>query len=231
MSQSTETVPDTGTEPKSLHPFSGFLLPGVCFTSGYCVWLLDMESTPNPIESYKEVWVITPDDEVTLYIDPVEAAPYVELYHNFDRVVGADITWEQADLSGITAEMNAEDGSTLSIQTTLGSSTGTHLLNAITTVTPQPVLRTSIGESISNLSFGLLMDANGLNVAGFTDGQEPYRVEAETLRVITEASATLNDEDLGEVSPPDRRIEFGDAIVPNEPFVSFGELFLPFAAE
>jgi hypothetical protein len=195
------------------------------------VWLFDMASTPNPIESYKELWVITPDDEVTLYVDPVEAAPYVELYHDFDRIVGADITWEQAEPSGITAEMSAEDDTTLSIQATLSSSTGTSLLNAITTVTPQPVLRTSIGESISNLSFDLLMDANGLKVAGVTDRREPYRVEAETLRVITDASATLNDEDLGPVSPPDRRIAFGDAIVPNEPFVSFGELFLPYASE
>lgn len=231
MSQSTGNVPETGTEPKSLHPFSGFLLPGICFTSGYCVWLFDMASTPNPIDSYKELWVITPDDEVTLYVDPFEAAPYVELYHDFDEIVGADITWEQADPSGITAAMNAENGTTLSIQTTLGSSLGTSLLNAITTVTPQPILRTSIGESISNLSFDLLMNANGLKVAGVTDRQEPYRVEAETLRVIADASATLNDGDLGTVSPPDRRIEFGDAIVPNDPFVSFGELFLPFAAE
>lgn len=231
MTNPNTTVPGTGTEPKSLHPFSGFLVPGMCFTSGHCVWLLNMESTPTPIGSYKEVWVITPDDERILYVDPVDAGPYVELYHNFDQIVGADITWELADTSGITAKMNADDGTTLFIQASLGSSTGTRLLNAITTMTPQPVLRTTIGKWVSNFSFGVLMDANGSKVAGITDGNEPYRLEAETLRVITEASVTLNEADLGTISQPDGRIEFGDAVVPNEPFVSFGDLFLPFATE
>lgn len=71
-----------------------------------------------------------------------------------------------------------------------------------------------------------MIESNGLKIAGTTETQEPYRVEADSLRMVTSATATLNDEDLGEVGPPNRPIEFGDHKVPNEPFVTFGDIYL-----
>ena len=110
-------------------------------------------------------------------------------------------------------------------------SEGTRLLNGITTLTPKQILRTSVGEKISNLTFSLLMDTNGLKVAGVTDTGEPYRVESDSIRMVTDGSARVNSEDCGAVCPPVRPVEFGDAIAPNDPFVSFGELWLRPPAE
>ena len=224
--QSTERAGKRRERDEALRPFRGFLTPGICFASGHCIWLLQFSSTPTAIEAYDEIWVITPDRERILYVDPTEAGPYVETYHEFDRVIGATITWSEAGTDGVEMHLEAEDGTTLDLRADLGASTGTRLLTAITSLTPQPVLRTSIGGAISNLTFDLLMDSNGLKVVGKTDTREPYRVEADSLRVITSAAATLNDEDLGAVQPPTRSIEFGDAIVPNEPFFVFGDLYL-----
>lgn len=224
--ESAPPVREPRVDATALEPFHGFLSPGICFASGHCIWLLHMAKTPTSIGTYDEVWVITPEEQRILYVDPVEAGPYVETYHEFDRVVGGTITWERATTDEIMVHLDAEDGTTLDLEATLGPSTGTRLLQLVSALTPTPILRMSLGESISNLLFGLMMDANGLKVAGRTDTHEPYRVEPDTLRMVTGASAVLNHEDLGEVQPPDRLIGFGDAIVPDEAFVSFGELFL-----
>lgn len=122
--------------------------------------------------------------------------------------------------------LEGDNGTTLDLRANLGASPGTRLLTLVTSLTPKPLLRTSLGETISNLSFGLLMDANGLKVAGKTETHEPCRVEADSLRTVISASATLNGEDLGDICPPNRMIGFGDAKVPNEPFVTFGDLYL-----
>ena len=207
-----------------LTPLHGFLCPGVCFPTGHCLWLLKFSSTPTAIGAYGQVWLVTPEGERLLYTDPAEAQQYVQLYHDFDRTAGGTITWDRADEDCIEMQLDGEDGTTLSLRVDLGSSTSTRLLNGITSLTPQFVLRSSFGESVSNLCLSRLMDANGMKVAGVTEVEEPYRVEADSLRVVESASATLNGEDLGESCPPDRPIEFGDARVPNDPFVSFGGL-------
>ena len=229
--QSTERAGRRRGPAGVLQPFHGFLTPGICFASGHCVWLLHFSSTPTAIAAYDEVWIITPDGERLLYVDPIEAGPYVETYHEFDRVIGATTTWNEAGTDGVEVHLEAEDGTTLDLRADLGASTGTRLLTTITSLTPQPILRTSVGEAISNLTFGLLMDSNGLKVAGKTDTREPYRVEADSLHVVTNASANLNEEDLGAVQPPTRSIEFGDVIVPDEPFFAFGDLYLRPPAE
>ena len=96
------------------------------------------------------------------------------------------------------------DGTTLGLRADLGASTGTRLLPVVASLTPKPILRTSLGGTIANLSHRLLIDSNGSKVVGRTDRHEPYRVEADFLRMVASASATLNGDDLGDVCPPDR---------------------------
>lgn len=118
------------------------------------------------------------------------------------------------------------DDTTLQLRADLGSSTGTRVLNAISALTPRAVLRTSIGQRLSNLSLKTVMDSNGLKIVGITESQEPYRFEADPLWAVRDASATVNGEDLGECWPPDRPIDFGDAKTPDEPFVAASDVHL-----
>lgn len=224
--QSVESSHEDSRDALSLQPFHGFFTPGICFTSGYCLCLYKWSSSPTVLDAYESIFVLTPNGGRRLYADPAEAGPYVETYHEFDRTCEATTTWTQATEEGMELHLEGNDGTRLHLRADLGTSAGTRLLTAITSLTPTPMLRTSLGEAISNLSFGLLIAANGLKVVGRTDTHEPYRVEADSLRTVTGASATLNGEDLGDVCSPDRPLGFGDARVPNVPLFAFGDLYL-----
>lgn len=229
--RSSGTRRHTRREDAPLQPFHGLSSPGLCFASGYCVWLFRWTSTPTFLDAYESVWVVTPDGERRLYVDPVDAGPLIETYHEFDRTVGATIAWDRADEDAVAVQVEGEDGTSLELRAELVASPRTRLVTTITALTPDPVLRTAIGEATSNLVFGRVLDTNGLQIVGTTETGEPYRVEANTLRLVEDASATLDGEELGELCPPDRQIEFGDAAAPNEPFVSFGDLYLRPPAE
>jgi hypothetical protein len=69
------------------------------------------------------------DGERLLYIDPHEAGTVVEIYHDFDRTIGATITWERADVNGIEAAMETDDGTSLSLRARLGTSVETRVLD------------------------------------------------------------------------------------------------------
>lgn len=210
----------------SIQPFTGVLFPGICFESGHCFCLYKWWETPTSIAEYESLWIITPDGKRRLYGDCPEAVTFVQKYHGFDQTHEAEINWTSLDKNRLECSLEGEDGTSLDLRLDLGSSIGTRLLGVITTVTPTILLRTSVGQIISNLTFALLLDTNGLKVAGNTDTSEPYRVESDSLRIVTSGTARLNDEECGNVVPPERPIEFGDAIVPNDPLVSFGELWL-----
>lgn len=224
--QQTPSTRDHSEHTAQLQPFHGYFSPGIAFESGYTLWMFIWSSSPTDLDDYGSVWVITPDGERVLYGDPPASGPIVETWHNFDRTLGASILQNRVTKDIVELEVEGEDGMSLQLTAELGSSFGTRVLNAITSLTPQPILRTGIGERISNLSLNLLMNVNGLKVAGITDTAEPYRVEADSLRVVRRASAILDGEDLGEVHPPGRQHDFGDAKVPDQPFFAFGDLFL-----
>lgn len=210
----------------SLHPFHGIQSPGIFFSSGHCLVLNKYSSAPTSIEAFDEIWIVTPDGERLLYTDPPKAGSYTERYHDFDRIVGAAITWEQANEDRVALHLDGEDGTVLELRADLGVSPRVRVLNTFTSLTPQPIVRTSIGQTISTLALGQLIESNGLKIAGVTETQEPYRVEADSIRLVTSATATLNNDDLGEVGPPNRPIEFGDHKVPNNPLITFGAIYL-----
>lgn len=221
-SDSVDTSPGKG----AIAPFTGVLSPGICFSTGHCFCLYKWWDTPTSLDAYESFWLITPEGERRLYGDSPEAVTFVQKYHEFDRTSEADISWTELDDDEMACSLRGDDGTSVDLQLHLGSTMGARALNGMTTLTPKRILRTSVGEKVSNLTFTLLMDTNGLKVVGITDTGEPYRVESESIRVVTDGSAQVDGDDCGEVCPPARVVEWGDAIVPNDPFVSFGALWL-----
>lgn len=229
MATEQTATSETGSTTRTtaqLQRFHGRVSPGICFDSGHCFWLLKWDRTPTSLGSYSDVFIITPDGDRLLYADPPEAVPFVEKYHDFDRTNGATITWHRIDDDGVEVHVDGDDDTTLKFRAELGPSPATRLLNAISTLTPSSVLRTSVGQTISNLSLASLMNVNGLKVAGSTETQEPYRFEADRIQVVETASATLNGDDLGAFRPPDRQIEFGDVKTPDDPFFADADVYL-----
>lgn len=219
-SQGASTI-DSGT----LEPFPGLFIPGICFESGHCIWLLEFSSTPTEFDSYTELWLITPDGDRVLYTDPRAAGTEVTKYHEFDRTEGADIVTDNSR-SRVDVTMDAADGTTIDVSGTVGQTPGTRILNAVIAVTPARILRSRFGAAVSTLSVNLLTDANGLEVAGATETGRRYRLDAERMARITDASASLDGSDLGELQPPSRPIEFGDATTTGDALSVAGVLHL-----
>lgn len=182
----------------------------LCFESGHCIWLLEFPSTPTRFDSYTELWIITPDGKRILYTDPKAATEEVLKYHDFDQTNSASITCDTSH-SQISVTMEATDGTSLELTASASQTFGTRVLNTVIALTPAVILQSRMGTTISTLSLNLLLDANGLIVAGRTETDRRYRLDAERIQRITDASATLDGSELGALDSPTRPIEFGDA--------------------
>ncbi|MEF8821888.1 MAG: hypothetical protein V5A52_06390 [Halovenus sp.] len=210
----TESRPTADEQPVpepdgTLAAFTGNFVPGVCFESGHCFWLLEFTSTPTQFDSYTELWIITPEGKRVLYTDPEAATDEVLKYHDFDRTEGASVTCDAAN-GRIGVRMEATDGTDFELTASAGQTLRTRLLNGVITLTPSVILQSPIGTRVSTVSLNRLLDANGLKVAGRTETDRRYRLDAERMERITTASATLDGRDLGALEPPSRPIEFGD---------------------
>lgn len=206
----TATHDSTASGSGELQPFPGHFVPGACFESGHCVWLLEFTSTPTRFDSYTELWLIAPDGERVLYTDPGAAADEVLNYHEFDRTADASITC-RFSRSTVDVAMEGADETSLELTASVGQTLGTRVLNAVIAATPGSILRSRFGTRVSTLSVNLLLDANGLKVAGRTETDRRYRLDADRTSVVRDATATLNGTDLGPLQPPGRPVEFGDA--------------------
>jgi hypothetical protein len=211
-----------------LRPFRGFLTPGLYFSTGYCLCLLNFDSTPTDVGSYFEIWLITPEDKRILYIDPEAAGRIVGTFHDFHEIVASNITSKWTNAGTLHVDMNAMDETTLDLHVQLGSSLGARILNTIIRITPRALMLTSPMIAVSEISLNLLLGLGVLKIAGKTETGKGYLNEADKLAVVKEASALLNGSDLGELACPPKPILFGDVKVPDRAFFSFGTLHLEY---
>jgi hypothetical protein len=212
-----------------LRPFRGFLSPGLYFSSGNCLLLVSFSSTPTDLGAYTEIWLITPDNQRILYVDPEAAGSVVGTFHDFHRMAGASVASEWSDSDTLRVRMQAMDETTLDLRVRIGPSLGTRILNPVLKITPRALMRTGPMVAISEMSVNLLLGLGGLKLAGQTETGKAYLNEADRLAVVKEASAKLNQEDLGELCCPPKPILFGDIKVPNRACFSFGALNLEYA--
>ncbi len=124
---------------KDFLPFKGFLCPGIYFSSGYCVWLMHWDSTPAEIGAFSEIWVFTPENNRTAYIDPVEAIAIFKIYHDFNTAIGAKIIWDCKDSRSLFATFRAADNGVMDIQLKLGPAFDINVVNEAVTETGMAV--------------------------------------------------------------------------------------------
>jgi len=124
---------------KDFLPFKGFLCPGIYFSSGYCVWLMHWNYTPTEVEAFSEIWVFTPENNRTAYIDPVEAIAIFKIYHDFNSAIGAEITWDCKDSRSLFATLLASNNTVMDIQLKLGPAFDINAVNEAVTETGMAV--------------------------------------------------------------------------------------------
>lgn len=223
-SASTERIQPT------LHPFKGFLSPGIAFESGHTIWLFKFDETPIPPGAYSAVWIESPAGDLTMYTDPATAGEYTKAYHDPDLIVGASIEWLSADLTHIDVVLEADDGSALALSARLAQSSKTRLMELLAGSVPRVVQQSRIGAMASSFMLTQLLGANGLQLRGTTETGIRYWGEADHLRTIGDASATLDGADLGQQIPGTSTHDFGDVKTARDPYVVFGVLNLEYPA-
>jgi hypothetical protein len=188
--------------------------------------LLEFTGTPTEFEAYTELWVITPDGRRILYVDPGAAAEEVGTYHDFDRIEAGTVRVDRQGADGVEITLAGEDDTHFRTRLSLGWTLGTTLLNTVIAVTPDAILQSSLGTTVSTASLNALVDARGLDVAGRTETGRRYRLDASHLSAIDTARGTIDETDLGGQAPPGRPIEFGDAKTTGDPLFIDGTLHL-----
>jgi hypothetical protein len=170
--------------------------------------------------------VVTPEGERVLYVDPGDAVDEVLTYHDFDRTEGATVTVAQPDPGSVEIECEGADGTAVSIAADLDGTLGTGILNGAIALTPDVVLTSPVGTTVSTGLLNLVLDAKGLKTAGRTETGRRYRLDVDELSAIPAATATIDGDDLGAIAPPGRPVEFGDAKTTGEPIFAPGVLHL-----
>lgn len=232
MSTTTESDMSTGAETEPTHeeplkPYRTTAIPGVCFESGHCLLAFDFYSVPPGAEPFRDVWIVTPDDDRTLYVDPASGADLLSEFHTVDEIVGADITWDQTGPDSLRLGLEGDDGTDLELEVTTAQTRATRILNTLAAITPRSVIRTGIGAALVSDLLDRLLDTRGTRVAGRNESGQSYRFEADRIAVVTDAEATLDGEDLGSATAPDRTIEFGDISIGDVPLYMHADAFLP----
>lgn len=232
MSTTTDAETATDREPHTsidqpLQPYRCTAIPGVCFESGHCILAFDFTSTPPGVDPFRYVWIVGPDDDRTLYADPEAGIDLVSGYHTVEQGVAADVTWDQTGPDSLRLTVDGDDGTDLELDVTTGQTGATRVLNVMAAVTPRSVVRSRIGAALVSDLLERLLDTRGTKVAGRTEIGASYRFEADRIAVVTEATATLDGEDLGAVTAPDRTITFGDVTIGTVPLSMRADAFLP----
>lgn len=207
-----------------LRPFRGELTPGLCFASGHCVVVVDFRETPTRHGAYREAWLVAPDGTRTLVCSDRGAIPGVERYHEFDRTAAGDVVL--ARNGGALALAVRSDAFDLELEASLGATKGTRLASTVGTLTPGFLLGAPrVGAAAGRATRRLL--GVDLPAVGETETGARYRMATKGVRAMTDASARLDGEDLGDLAPPARRVAFGDIVVPDRALWLRGTLSLP----
>lgn len=203
------TVGETQSAHQSLQPFVGRILLGINFESGHSLWLYDFERTPTEYDSYREFWVVEPDDTRILYYDTDGADEEIEAFHDWERSVLADMTWDwTTDRIDITVD--GEDGRSIELDGAIGNSAMSRMLTFMQRYLPGPLHTRMFGRHTETGKFGQL--------------------DTPSVRVVTEASARIDGTSLGSVHSPDEPVSFGEIESFDNPYVFEGNLLLEYPA-
>ena len=217
-------------DPSSLKAYHGYQSSLIPFSSGYYLYLASWDSTPTDFSSFANLWVITPEDKRILFADPPASSAIVCIYHDFHEIYGASIALDWASEDHLLVRCASLDGDhELNVELYLRETRSSRLLVALASSPPNRFVLSKPVAAISNFLVNLLVTKGGMTLTGKTEtGQPFYHGASDRVMLVKNGSATLNDEDLGNVSSPTWPVEFGDAIPSVQPALKLGTLYIPY---
>ncbi len=212
-----------------LRPFSGLHSSLITFSSGHAFRISLWSATPTEFGPFSNLWMVTPDDRRVLFADPLESGPVVCNYHNFDGVVGAHIRFERPEPLRLHLVGLADNGTRVEMSMVLVRTRGLRLLTALSKGLPAKQASKDPMLWLSELATAALMPGGGMRVAGHTDtGQPFFGADTEDRLLISECMAALDGASLGNLSPLDRPVAFGDFKAGSRAYLSSGRLYLAY---
>ena len=183
----------------NLLPFQGFISQGMYLSSGYSVWLFHWDSTPAIVNSFSEIWLVTPGGKRVCYISSELSIPIFHIYHQFDEVWASEFTMEWVTTEILKVTVRAESGGEVEL-----------VINTTTTISE------SIVNKLLKTRLKVLFSQKGKTETSMGYFHQPHRIcKVETV------SGRLNGIDLGELSKPDLPVKIGDSQVSDKPLISF----------
>lgn len=210
----------------TLVPFVGLHGPGFHLITGDYLHLVNWSKTPGDTGPYRCVWHIGTDDVRTMYIDPEAAAPVVCAFHDFQRVVGADIRFEWPDPLHLTVRMKAGDGTSLEMDLRLVKTAGTRLLEWLSSTMPRDRYPPAGAQRLGDALVKRLLTRGGRSVGLTETGRTFNFTQADHLLVVRDASINWNGEARELALRPTRQLYFGDEPVAARPYVFVGTAML-----
>lgn len=176
-------------------PCTGWMIPGICFESGHCLWILNWEENPLAVKPLVEVWLFHPDGKRQCWVSDPRGVPFFETYHRFDSVSPAEIRLEREG-DKIHLSVTEAGGPALRAEIGTGSSPRVLLVNLLLKLVPKA------GER------------------GKTETGKAYFNHPRRLRAVKAATAALRGSDLGKLVSPQSEIGVGDGKVPRKPVLN-----------
>ena len=215
---------------KAYHGCQSSIVP---FSSGYYLYLASWDSTPTSFSSFSNIWVVTPEDKRILFADPPASNEIVCIYHDFHEIYGASISLDWASENHLLVQCESLNGDhELNAEFYFHETLSSRLLVALASSPPTRLMVSTPMVAISNFLVNMLVAKGGSTLFGKTEtGQPFYNGAADRLLQVIKGSATLNGEDLGDVSSPTWPVGFGDAVPFVQPVIKLGTLYIPYEKE
>lgn len=216
-----------------LKPYHGYQSSIIPFSSAYYLYLASWDSTPTGFSSFTNIWIVTPEDKRILFSDPPASSEIVCIYHDFHEIYGASISLDWASESQLLIHCASLNGDhELDVEFFLHEKLSSRLLIALASSPPTRFNVSKPMVATSNFLVNLVVSKGGSRIVGKTETDQPfYNSSSERLFHVMKGSATLNGEDLGEVSSPTWPVEFGDAVPFVQSVIRLGTLYIPYEGE
>lgn len=178
--------------------FKGYMIPGICFESDYCICFYRWRESPLVAKQLTELWVIMPDDRRACFVDRGEGVDLFRKYHDFDEVEASEIDVEESQNS-LKITVHEKEKEIFQAEITIKLTFGNRLVNFL--------LKRTGGASTFR--------------KGKTETGREFVNKPERIITISDTRAVFNGNDLGKTVRPRRRIQFGDAGIAAKPIVNY----------
>lgn len=114
-----EAALNVKNDTSDFHTCRGFICHGNHMESGHYIAYLSWSQTPRNADKVRECWLFTPEGKRVCYFFPKQEIDFFPIYHDFDEVIGAEVSEQWLSDDHLVVAVNAKDGTSIDIKITI----------------------------------------------------------------------------------------------------------------